>query len=853
MRKPEGPEQIDSCPQEGGQPVISQLADILGLDIGEIQECLEMINKDTAYRIKGRRGARIVSPQGKLRTLQQTISDKILSKYPLPPAAHGSVPGRNQLTNIQAHRENWQGFLMKMSILPCSPGTAPIKIEVDVRRIYEDDKSVKQELTRSRHSKIPPQQFQKLAEMLTKLSVCPHPDQPSEWILPQGSPTSAALTNILFDYVDEKFVKWLEREYPGAIYTRDVNDITVSFPENMPEEAQEKVIDIASQIFPLFGYSIDDKKTEYIDAKKDGFRVGGLMVVGGEICADEKNKDSLSRHTQIPRGPKGPKGQIDLRLWNDGRPEIHLLADILGLDIKEIQECLEMINKGTGYYAKDKPEATKVRRLNPPHGKLKDMQRTILDEVLSLYPLSEAAHGGVPGHSPLTNLLAHEGNWGGSMIKMDIRSCYPSTNLGKIRRMYEQVLNNKTIRQKAEKDKNIKIPAEQIPQLVEILAKLSAWPHPDHPSEWSLPQGAPTSVALINILFTPLDKAIAAWLDKTYPGAIYTRYVDDITISFQKSVPAKIQNEVIGMISQQLKIFDYQLNGKKTKYIDTKNGHFRVGGLMIVDKQIRVDKTNKDRFLRLAQDVRAQIAEVLKQGERKQTAMSSRQPVDQLPSLVGMLRYLNWYDQLRQQGRINEPLAEIDRIRREIRTTLSEALGVIMLDENGKVRANNLFLRQIKNEIRSLLNHIGISSIEASVVIRDWEQRHGRETTIHYRQLEKNHAGGQRTLPLVRFLETSKENQVVLTTVKAILKEKLLSKGYLTPTEADTIMGEIVSRAQLSVEKVKWALRQICEHGPVYTVMPVDSNIPLKLSNYLGIDGGQLDIFVFGGTPPASR
>jgi retron-type reverse transcriptase len=62
----------------------------------------------------------------------------------------------------------------------------------------------------------------------------------------------------------------------------------------------------------------------------------------------------------------------------------------------------------------------------------------------------------------------------------------------------------------------------------------------------SLPQGAPTSPALSNIIFNKVDIALSELVDGK--NIIYTRYADDLSFSGMKPIPVSFQRQVIRLL-----------------------------------------------------------------------------------------------------------------------------------------------------------------------------------------------------------------------------------------------------------------------------------------------------------------
>ncbi len=107
-------------------------------------------------------------------------------------------------------------------------------------------------------------------------SLCTHPfevDGEIKTVLPQGSPTSPTLTNILCRKLDRRLTGLANRF--GATYTRYADDITFSSPHNIytKDEFQKEL----TRIIEDQGFSIQDKKTRL---QKAAYRqeVTGLIV-----------------------------------------------------------------------------------------------------------------------------------------------------------------------------------------------------------------------------------------------------------------------------------------------------------------------------------------------------------------------------------------------------------------------------------------------------------------------------------------------------------------------------------------------------------------------------------------------
>jgi RNA-directed DNA polymerase len=140
------------------------------------------------------------------------------------------------------------------------------------------------------------------------------------------------------------------------------------------------------------------------------------------------------------------------------------------------------------------------RRILAPDDDLKGLQRRILRRLLSRLKAHPAATGFERGKSIVTNAGAHQGQ--AVVLRFDLKDFFPSTTLKRLKKYFRRIGWNR--------------PATK------VLLRLCTY-------QGGLPQGAPTSPRLSNLVNHRLDARLAgmaAWL-----GAVYTRYADDITIS----------------------------------------------------------------------------------------------------------------------------------------------------------------------------------------------------------------------------------------------------------------------------------------------------------------------------------
>lgn len=182
------------------------------------------------------------------------------------------------------------------------------------------------------------------------------------------------------------------------------------------------------------------------------------------------------------------------------------------------------------YRAVDIPKASGgYRCLHVPDDFLMAIQRRILEVLLPLEEISPYAAAYRPGGSTLRNAAPHVGK--PVVLKLDVKDFFDS-------------LIYPLVKEKA-------FPAFRYSEQNRILlAILCVY-------DDALPQGAPTSPAISNIIMRDFDNAVGNWA--AGQGIAYTRYCDDMTFSGDFD-----PQPVIEHVRSELKKLGLYLNGRKT-------------------------------------------------------------------------------------------------------------------------------------------------------------------------------------------------------------------------------------------------------------------------------------------------
>ncbi|EGF89676.1 RNA-directed DNA polymerase from retron EC86 [Asticcacaulis biprosthecium C19] len=228
------------------------------------------------------------------------------------------------------------------------------------------------------------------------------------------------------------------------------------------------------------------------------------------------------------------------------------LSQLLGINIRDLAFYL---SGAQGRYRSFHIPKRKggVRLINTPTPLLLHIQQWILSKILYKLPVSEFAHGGVPGRSIFSNAKAHLG--ARCVLRIDLKGFFDTVPLA---------LGISIFRA-----------AGYSPNVSRSLALLCF-------ENGCLPQGAATSSTLANLAANSLDKRLSA-LAKKY-GLSYTRYVDDLTFS-GRSIGPRFAIAVKSIVEQ----CRFVVNPRKTQLMRGSSPKF-VTGLAVGGQTLRVPR-----------------------------------------------------------------------------------------------------------------------------------------------------------------------------------------------------------------------------------------------------------------------
>ena len=227
--------------------------------------------------------------------------------------------------------------------------------------------------------------------------------------------------------------------------------------------------------------------------------------------------------------------------------ELKSLESDLGFSLKLLYALSNNIKKH--YTTVEIPKRSGgVRHLSVPDKILKRVQRGIADVILSKLEVSKYAAAYRYGSSVVKNAAAHVGKK--KILKLDILHFFDS-------------ISYSAVKERA-------FPDERFSESVRILLTILCY-YGD-----ILPQGAPTSPVITNLVMRDFDDTVGAWCEKR--GISYTRYCDDMAFSGDFD-----ETEVIALVKQELRKKQLLLNYKKTAVINC-GGRQSVTGIVVNDK-----------------------------------------------------------------------------------------------------------------------------------------------------------------------------------------------------------------------------------------------------------------------------
>ncbi len=202
--------------------------------------------------------------------------------------------------------------------------------------------------------------------------------------------------------------------------------------------------------------------------------------------------------------------------------ELDWLADPYGMETKRVAGSLRHYR-----YRWLQKSGGRVRLLEMPKQKLKTIQRKILHELLDNIPVHSACHAFVPRRSIATFLKPHVQQ--NVVLRIDLRDFFPSISKARIIKLFQTMGYEKRVALLLASFCTNTVPTDIFTELKNRLPFDQLRQHEYLYGDPHLPQGAPTSPALANLIAYRLDCRLHGLAQKM--NVSYTRYADDLVFS----------------------------------------------------------------------------------------------------------------------------------------------------------------------------------------------------------------------------------------------------------------------------------------------------------------------------------
>ena len=255
------------------------------------------------------------------------------------------------------------------------------------------------------------------------------------------------------------------------------------------------------------------------------------------------------------------------------------LCYTLKVDKKEVESIIACIDKS--YYEKvelkfnkdhtpklDKHGNQKKRILNPSLNRLKDIQKRIHKNILNQLAIPEYAHGGIKKKDNIKNARKHQGKK--YIFTTDLKDFFPSISHKQVFEMYRAFGFSPTVSR--------------------TLTQLTTY-------KGRIPQGAPTSSIVANLVFVKTGKKLQEFATKNQ--ITFTSFVDDLTFS----APSDFK-DICPFIITVLQQDGFRISHSKTNY-KTKNPV--VTGIVVKNNNLSLPESFKIKLQEIQEKTEQQI------------------------------------------------------------------------------------------------------------------------------------------------------------------------------------------------------------------------------------------------------
>lgn len=360
-----------------------------------------------------------------------------------------------------------------------------------------------------------------------------------------------------------------------------------------------------------------EKKKKYEAYQKR--KKENIIFIGRNYSASLKNKEYDKKRLN----------KFNLPLIIDDKD----LANFLDIEYKTLRfltyhrDVLTIDNYNRYKIAKKKGG---FRQIAAPKTTLKKVQRKILDDILVKIPVSKCANGFLKNTSVLTGANKHFTKTK-LLINMDIKDFFPTIDFKRVLGMFKSFGYS-----------------SYVSSLLAILCtycerteiKIKDEIKYVRTSKRILPQGAPSSPMITNIICNNLDRRLEG-LSKKYEFK-YTRYADDLSFSLNNNFDENsLILEFYKYINKVIKEEGFKVNKDKTRFLRQNNSQ-SITGIIINNEELGVSK----KWLKV---LRATIYNTKKAKNNNEIILSNK-----IEEIKGKISWLNMVNKDRYKTIIND-------------------------------------------------------------------------------------------------------------------------------------------------------------------------------------------------------
>lgn len=237
------------------------------------------------------------------------------------------------------------------------------------------------------------------------------------------------------------------------------------------------------------------------------------------------------------------------------------IANLLGVSVEYLKDIALRKQDCYNPYEKTKKRSDgtiKKRYIDNPNAEIKRLQKRINKKLLR--PLLDEAddfiHGARKERSVRTNAEKHVR--AEALLSLDLANCFPNIRYEHVYKFFREDLSC-------------------IPPVARILTELSTYKGNPPCGRGYLPQGAPTSASLCNLILLPTMRKLKAVADRY--DLNFTQFIDDLFFSGRLPAVQTVQTEVVKILQDS----GWEVNRKKSK-IQVQSEHMSSTGVTINKK-----------------------------------------------------------------------------------------------------------------------------------------------------------------------------------------------------------------------------------------------------------------------------